>query len=240
MNKKIKSKRAYTLVELVVTVAILSIVAGMGVGIFAMVLNQYGTASVTEQEQQQAALIEDLILRNARQCTDVFLSDSETDATTGSHKASITKGEFLSHTSGTVNLASYSYKRNAAGILSKEKDLTYKGVNKITFKLKRFDDEDYKLVSNAFPTASALNEPGAGYIYLEYVIEMNEGYTLEGAVVLNGVKLDSATGSALIDPSDPTKFKDKTVVIEVGSSTALTNDQGSAKGGIIVFDKGAK
>ncbi len=239
MNIKLKSKRAYTLVELVVTVAILSIVAGMGIGIFAMVLNQYSTASVTEQEQQQAALIEDLILRNSRQCTDVYISNTDTAPLT-TYGSSLTKGEYLSHSTSTVNLESYSYKRNAAGTLTKEKDLTYKGVNKITFTLKRFDKEDYKQVSNPFPTASALNEPGEGYIYLEYLIEMNEGYTLDGAVVLNGVKLDSATGSALIDPSDATKFKDKTVVIEVGSSTALTNDQGAAKGGTIVFDKGTK
>ena len=43
-TRKCKSKKAFTLVELVVTIAILSITATMGVGIFAATLRNYSRA----------------------------------------------------------------------------------------------------------------------------------------------------------------------------------------------------
>ena len=45
MDNRFKNKKGYTLVELVVTIAILAIVAGMGVGIFAMTMNNYSKAA---------------------------------------------------------------------------------------------------------------------------------------------------------------------------------------------------
>ena len=66
ISKKRKSKKGFTLVELVVTVAILGIVSGMGVGIVANTIRNYAVASTTAQEQETAIQIENFITRYAR------------------------------------------------------------------------------------------------------------------------------------------------------------------------------
>lgn len=66
MKKKLRSKKGLTLVELVVTVAILGIVSSMGVGIVANSITNYSKASVTSQEQQTALDIENFIRLSAR------------------------------------------------------------------------------------------------------------------------------------------------------------------------------
>ena len=75
-TRKFKSKAAFTLVELVVTIAIVGITAGFGVGIFASTLRNYSSASVTATEQEKANQIESFIVRNARTATEVCYIDS--------------------------------------------------------------------------------------------------------------------------------------------------------------------
>lgn len=76
--KKFKSKKAFTLVELVVTVTIIAIVSGFGVGIFASTISNYMTASVTGFDQQKANQIEQYILQNTVSAERiVFLSNPE-------------------------------------------------------------------------------------------------------------------------------------------------------------------
>ena len=74
--KNIKSKKAFTLIELIVTVTILAITAGFGVGIFASAMSNYSKASVTAKEQALATEIEDFIVNHARICTQLYLIDS--------------------------------------------------------------------------------------------------------------------------------------------------------------------
>ena len=71
ISKKRKSKKGFTLVELVVTVAILGIVSGVGVGIVANTIRNYAVASTTAQEQETAIQIENFITRYARTASDI-------------------------------------------------------------------------------------------------------------------------------------------------------------------------
>ena len=56
--KKLRSKRGFTLVELIVAVAILSMVAGMGAGIVGQAIRNYSTAQITSYEQETAMSVE--------------------------------------------------------------------------------------------------------------------------------------------------------------------------------------
>ncbi|HCA54249.1 MAG: type II secretion system protein, partial [Clostridia bacterium] len=64
--KKLRSKRGFTLVELIVAVAILSMVAGMGAGIVGQAIRNYSTAQITSYEQETAMSVESFILGGAR------------------------------------------------------------------------------------------------------------------------------------------------------------------------------
>ena len=66
MKKKIRSKIGLTLVELIVVIAILGMVASMGVGMVGSAINNYHTAQVTSKEQDTALAIEPFILNSVR------------------------------------------------------------------------------------------------------------------------------------------------------------------------------
>ena len=64
--KKLQSKKGLTLVELIITITILSMVAGMGVGVVANAMRNYAAAQTVAQEQDIALQVEDFILTSSR------------------------------------------------------------------------------------------------------------------------------------------------------------------------------
>lgn len=182
--KKLRSKRGFTLVELIVAVAILSMVAGMGAGIVGQAIRNYSTAQITSYEQETAMSVESFILGGARVASNATKTDS-ININDKEHTA------FYLHFDEDGTLQTI---RNDA--VAKDKDpvvsyVSYKGVRKIALQMKKqkpSEDENYK-----------------GFLFLEYTIEMQEGYILRGSAVVNNADTAlsmSDTPNPLIDAAD--------------------------------------
>ncbi len=185
MNAKLKTKKGYTLVELVVTIAIMSIVAGMGIGIFSAVLNHYTTAASVARQQEEANLIEEEILNGARVAKEVYFIPSTDTASlsdglaSDAYPRSSLLGTYIANASGSQNIEKFTYEKDASGTAKKTNELLYSGVKQITFKLVLHE--------------SASGSDDQGFIYLDYKIEMNDGYVLDGSAILNNVKVTGTT-----------------------------------------------
>lgn len=192
---KLKSKKAFTLVELVVTIAILSITAGFGIGIFASALRQYSSASVTAKDQETALAIEDFIVKNARVASEVkflqsnysSLSSSEQRNKAGDQNDNLSpfktknlEGAYITHnasdglsvktlyTSKAENMPSTGLATNAS---HENTIITYRGVSKIVFRVVK----QYLQPGN--DSAGTMN-------VLYYSIHMDSGYILSGNVTM--------------------------------------------------------
>ncbi len=192
--KRFKTKKAFTLVELVVTVAILSITAGFGIGIFASAMSNYSKASLTAKEQALATEIEDFILDNARICTNLYLinSDYSEDFTEEGYYANNAAQVALDNSdsyimsmasdSGVLKLTTNERGKETdvtgAVVYSDiidQPDLTVSGVDHIDLTLCK-----QKMVAGQTEKQS--------FNYLQYSIYMNEGYFITGDVMLYSCK----------------------------------------------------
>lgn len=190
--KKIKSRKGFTLIELVVTVAILSIVLGLGTGVFIMVIRNYGTASSYEQEQEKATQIENYLVREARTATGIKLIETGTEDKESSDSCHETKttlpsdqGSYIFCEDGSDVVQLYEYKvfDDTSGTTStsgpeKNSIISVSGVKQMKVSLKR-----QKMNNEAAKIGSKEN-----FIYLDYTIEMVAGYTLRGSVVMNNLE----------------------------------------------------
>ncbi len=201
---KIKNtKKAYTLVELVVTIAILSITAGFGIGIFASALRNYSTASITANEQDKALEIEAYILRHARVASDVYFITNDSSLYSNSN--------FSDHI--VPNEAAISLADPVGGVM-------YCSANSqvVTYHDKYLDDDD-DVVNSAdlqvtgvesieFKLANQKSDFTQGsddsFVYLKYKINMIEGYSVNGAVMLYNCK-------NVVFSHDPDNFVESTL-----------------------------
>lgn len=179
--KKLRSRKGFTLVELVVTVAILTIVLGMGTGAFVMVMQNYGTASSTGQEQEKASQLESYIVRSARAAKDLKFIDVSSGVTVPSDE-----GDYIFSEGGSSVVESYDYTIYEGETSPKKSpSMTVSGVKRLTVSLKR---------QKTNPSDAASEKK---FLYLEYKIEMLKGYTIESSIVMNNLKdtYPVATGS---------------------------------------------
>lgn len=207
--RKFRTKKAYTLVELVVTVAILSITATIGVGIFASTLRTYSAASVTAREQDAATEIETFLTRYARKCSGFYyiMSDpseynpgAEDGAfdTVDANQHFVTGKEALAldeNNSRYIVLDPQTHKltykineRDGEGFLDMP-EMTVNGVEKLEFEIVKQKRTTEALDKKAF-------------YYLNYTIVMMEGYTLKGSVIMYNVKNISSESSDEDDSPD--------------------------------------
>lgn len=212
--KKINSKKAFTLVELVVTIAITAIASGFAIGIFASVMKNYSTASITAIEQQEAVRVEDFILTNARAAYDVLMvkSSLSTDRTGYVKQVSTVmttdkkEGGFITvprkaNNSDTCELKTF-YGIKTGSVVSQEATIRYSRVKYIDFKIKR-----HKTVKGDADQGS--------FMFLEYKIVMESDYSISGEVTLNNC-LD-------MKPSNTAgKYFDNYTTVRVGSTTEET------------------
>ncbi len=160
--KKRNSKKGFTLVELIVTIAILSITASMGTSIFIMVLNNYGVASDASFSQQQAVAVEDMLREYCKTSKEVKFAAGDVDALavkpTGNYTYFYTKSD------GVL------YIDHCEGASSTHTKLTLTGIKTLQTKyIKRVSGLD----------------ANAGYIVMQYTITTNNDFVLEGSIVLN-------------------------------------------------------
>lgn len=192
--KNIKSKKAFTLIELIVTVTILAITAGFGVGIFASAMSNYSKASMTAKEQALATEIEDFIVDHARICTQLYLIDStygEDFSEEGYLAANAAQVELEDSDSYILTLAPDTnvarYRTNERqktedatgapvyGDILDAPELAVSGVESIEFSLLK-----QKLIME--------DTKDKAFNYLQYTINMQEGYSITGAVMLYSCK----------------------------------------------------
>lgn len=160
--KRFKSRKGFTLIELVVTIAVLSIVATMGIGIVASAIRNYGTASITEQEQTRAIQLEKQITDVAKIAKGIKFADGTMPTD---------DGYYVFHKAGENKITPYNMKSG-----SKENDFETAGVKSVIVTLRR-----QKV--NATVDADAQKT----FIYMDYDIKMEEGYEIKGSVIMNNI-----------------------------------------------------
>ena len=165
-------KTGYTLVELVVTVAILGIVSTMGVGIVGKSINNYSDASVTSVEQETAVKIEQFILKSARTAVSVEFRNSFTDDIAPDKK----KNENYLATVGSQVKEITSTVEGGAPNASVSR-ISYGGVKKVTVTLRKQKSNQTESQKDC-------------HVCLDYTIEMKEKFTLKGSVIMNNVSPD--------------------------------------------------
>ncbi len=236
--KKIKSRKGYTLVETVVTIAILTIVSSMGIGIVANTLQNYSTASVIAKEQGDAELIETAIIDKAKKATEVYFLPADPAGSLGNvdklldsqMPVNANNGTYFLFNNNGQDIKSYDYDSPSSGAYSQEKGLTYKNIKKITFKILKVGstDKDDLEADNTSNPDPVINKPDEdGFFVLTYKIEMKERYVLNGSVVLNGVAKDSGVSGLLpiSNPGDPPPTETSEYVLgDTSKSTAIMFD----------------
>lgn len=188
---KFKSKKGLTLVELIVTVAILSITASMGIGIFASVLRNYSTASVLAEEQKKANQLESILTDYARKCDNYyFISNAYAYDDKNDHKitdSSVLEDEVLDSqfivmgaNSSLANCSLYIYEDPTDIDADPELTPEYycEGVEYIKLTV-----STYYLGTSGLDFTDNLLESSI-LDCLNYEIKMQGGYTLKGSVVM--------------------------------------------------------
>lgn len=205
-HKRFRNKKAFTLVELVVTVTILGMVAALGVGSFASAMRNYSQASVTATEQQKALQIEKFIVDNARIARSVAVINSlysGTDAANGEAKnetqlyAIKREGVVLSMKKGSTSVRNAQAAALAAGAIpTVNAVVNYDGVESIEMSVRRHKNDPA--------------DPDLGsFIFLTYKITMAQGYSLSGQVIMNNC-------SGLSITNDATSYYDSWKTVKMG------------------------
>lgn len=186
MKRKLNSKRGFTLVELVVTVAILSMVSMMGVGVVANSIRNYSTASIVSSEQDTALAIENFIISAAKKGTS-FKQISASNVPENNMKA-----WYITPDNGVIKSISYVIDQSGGSPVITTRE--YSGVDEITFTLRKQKKSKNESINNA-------------YVCLDYVITMTEGYVLSGSVVVNGIPsnftMSGIDNNSFSDTNDP-------------------------------------
>ena len=171
--KKIRSKKGMTLVELVVTVAILGMVASLGVGMVSSAIRNYSVASVTSQEQDNALAVESFITESTRIFGKVTAKPVPLD-----NKANVIEKDvtaFYLYFDGDTLVTVRSEMDKGVQYTT---TLKYDGVKQISMTpRKQKADVDATV-------------PDKNFVFVDYEIDMNEGYSLSGTVVMYNAASD--------------------------------------------------
>lgn len=168
MKKHLKSRKGMTLVELVVTIAILGIVSGLGLGIVVSAMNNYSTAATVQKAQNVALQIESYIQGNAASASTVHFIDTSAG---GEVPRSTESGNYyIEQDNGVVR--TYYYDGTNRSIV-----MSYEGVEQITFEIE-------------LQKSNKMDSLNGCSLFLLYQIKMESGYVLDGQIVLNQIKYD--------------------------------------------------
>ena len=204
--EKFKSRKGFTFVELIVTVAIMSITAGMGIGIFASTIRNYSEASVTAMQQGNALEIERFIVDQARVCSSMYFIDNSVAAeaelssdthwvnNSGQLDAENTDCGYLVMRPDWPQVFYKSNVRNNAGEIVEGPEFAVTGVESI----------ELSAVKQKTTTEETSEDC---FYYLNYAINMVDGYSIKGAVIMNNCKnISSEYSEGYIETADEEPF----------------------------------
>lgn len=202
--KRIRSKLGFTLVELVVTVTILSIVSGMGIGIIASAIRNYSTASTTSVEQDSALAIENFIVESIRHGKKIVnWNDPSTFSTTESARYLYFSDDKLVTSTVTVD---------KTGGIETNIMRSYDGVTSVSVTVKKSKPAKEKEMDKRC------------FILVSYKIEMDKGYTVVGSTVMINAKetyaMDQANSEEFINTNNTLWISCDPAVTSVQDSTA--------------------
>lgn len=196
--RKLKSKKGLTLVELLVTVAVLGIVSGFSLTIVVTAMNNYTEAAILQKEQSTALMLEDYIVRNARVARQVQMLKDDVPSSThrGFYIAKIDNViQTFDYAGINTVTGEYDYLSTSTTIPQQFSRFTYENVQKITFEFLRqknaVDNVEFKCV-----------------YCLEYTIVMMSGYQLSGQVVMNNADTTYLNGLAVDEGGASENFVD--------------------------------
>ncbi len=194
--KKFRSKKGMTLVELVVTIAILGIVSGFSLTIVVTAMNNYSEAAIVQGDQDTALMIEEFIVRQARVASKIQFveNDDLVDNGTGSIEPKNNKqGYYIAKVGTNVETFVYAIEDAATGEYNfegsdpqKYTTFSYEHVSEITISVER-------------QKSVAADTQKKCSFYLNYYIKMISGYVLRGQVVMNNADMaamDKLPGTA--------------------------------------------
>ena len=184
--KKFISKKGMTLVELVVTIAILGIVSGFSITIVVTAMNNYSEAAIVQSDQDTALMIEEFLVRQARVASKIEFveNDDLVDDGFGSTKPKNNKqGYYIAKVGTNVETFTYAKEDTATGEYNFEGSepdkyitFSYEHVSEITVSVER----QKSVTTDAQKKCS---------FYLNYYIKMLSGYVLRGQVVMNNADI---------------------------------------------------
>lgn len=190
--KKFRSKKGLTLVELVVTVAILGVVSSMGVGIVANSITNYSKASVTSAEHQTALDIEGFIVDSARRSIGV---DTLTSPFTIPQASTAACYVYFNDKGYLRTVSSYIDDPEAEPTVIAD---NYKGVKSVSFDIRKQKLEREDTTSES------------RFVYVEYTIELERGYKLTGSTVMGNIEHDY-----MMDTLDEEAFCDSNTTVTI-------------------------
>lgn len=199
--RKLKSKKGLTLVELLVTVAVLGIVSGFSITIVVTAMNNYTEAAIVQKEQNTALMIEDYLVRNARVARKVELIKNDP---TAPDKADVPsqghQGFYIAKIGDVIETFDY------AGM----KDDNFDYMNSFPEKYTRFTYENVQKITLTFSRQKRdVDDIENNCVYcLDYTIAMMSGYQLSGQVIMNNADADYLGGLAGDDEGKTTDFVD--------------------------------
>ncbi len=169
--KKLRSKKGLTLVELVVTVAILGMVAGMGIGVVSRAIINYSNAQTIANEQDVALQVESFITGAAK-----ISSSVQEKVSSSIPQADVTAYYLRFDDTGKLQTIRHVLDQDSA--LPTVTVLTYDNVSQIDMAIReqKANKDDSRTVQC--------------FVYLDYEIKMMEGYTIKGTTILNNADPD--------------------------------------------------
>ena len=166
--KKIRSKKGMSLVELVVTVAILGMVSTLGVGMVSSAIQNYSVASKTSMEQDTSLAIESFITEGTR----IYgLVDVKENIDPQNGVADEGKTAFYIYFDKSDNLVTL--RSNMSEGKQSLVEMKYEGVKQVYVRPKK------QKPTNDGSTSEK------SFVFVEYQIDMNDGYSLHGTAVMN-------------------------------------------------------
>jgi len=196
--KKFRSKKGLTLVELIVTVAILGIVSGFSLTIVVTAMNNYTEAAMVKKEQDEALMIEEYIVRQARVAEKVVFVENDDfktypdypDSVAPDKAKSAIQGYYIAKVGTTIETFDYAKEDVSTG------EYNFGAPDPKKYTTMVYNDVAELAVSFERQKTTAADTKKKCSYYMNYYIKMRSNYVIRGQVVMNNANMEYMDGLA--------------------------------------------